>query len=564
MIINEPVALFMVPLGKQIAYNAWEIIVGLNLMYVPLLFLIVREAFDARQQGADEGSSAVLAYKRFEFGFLAWLLVYLLFLMPAGGTEQYQYRQVSCNAVPSAIKGVTSVAEIMPRSGVDVGGVMMGSQTSPLATGVVNDLGVTFSSVMTGRIPCDPNMSSYDVMEALQNTERDEVLKHASKVFVPQCYAKGAERIKQSLANGTLIESASTQKEIDALYMYDSDAMLAALKGEHDTAGEVPSLKIDVDYSYLGYVPTGAITEIECLDAQVQMKGALEASLYEQYESAALNRIVAGRLGTTAADVKEGVVDFFSQFDPVAEHELDSRLEQYRLNVLYEDATGMNLGVDDLTINAAAQAMEVKRQLLAEEDKGWLGDWDLMEVLMAPAMGVKQAAEMTKSYAATLYIPLVVGVMQAVLLSVMPVIIVMSGMRMDIAVKLHVTYFALVMVPFFLNLGVYISTVMSSALGFYEGGAFAVDTVAAMAVWLSPMLWMLMMSDLGGKIGAGASMSIQQVASAADHTARVGLSTSWALTRFGGKNAMKYHKEQQKTMADAEKGLKPRNLGGEV
>ncbi|EGQ9284593.1 hypothetical protein F7U66_01800 [Vibrio parahaemolyticus] len=515
MLINEPSALFLVPFGKQLAANAWEIITNLKLLFFPIVALIIREAFDARAQGADEGSAAVLAYKKFERGFIAWFVCVVLFLIPASGKEEYVYKQYSCNAIPSMAIGATNVAELMPRAGSEVNGQLLGQDRSSIMTGLINDMSITTSSVLTGMIPCESNSTWPDVQGVLKDMGGGAVLQNASREFVNQCYAVAVSRINDARERDNYLYEPTDGSMVTDHFIYNSNEMMSAYQGRiYKDGTTLPVIKFNPGRHWLresadmsGPWGRKQLVAKNCHEAAEQMGAELWKQVDDRYATVAEERQDAGRVTTSADDVRNGTYQFFSSNHDISRAQYDSQMEQFMLFSAYEEGTGQKYEQTNSTVNATAEIMEQQRKLAGANKT----DPTLLDYVMTPFMGMQTIKDMTASNAAVYMLPILVSCMQALLLAIIPVAIVLSGCSLESAVKLHITYFGILMVPYFMNIGIYIGSMLGSYIGFWDrmdidgpidlNQSLSVDSVSAMFVYVGPIVWMAVVQGIGGMAG---------------------------------------------------------------
>ncbi|MGR5347516.1 hypothetical protein [Vibrio mediterranei] len=552
MIISEMTGLFLIPFGVTLWGNAWELLNETNVIFIPLIIVIVREVFDARAQGADEGNASVLCLKRVEMHAWGQLCALMLFVIPMGSQPNYVYKQFSCTANPSIVSGVANVNQMTPASGLTGGGNVLGvSNVSPLM-GALNNFGAALSNTLIGTLPCDQGVDVSQVTAHIDQIQpKNDSHKEALYEFGKQCYVRALERYRIAANNKELLldqldYSALELQKGYSLFMSPDYKKIYA--DNHIANGNVPLFMETGNYWFIDSERNSTIT---CTEAAETIHNLHKLHLKESFRHSQFSggSQYGGGAGSAAEYPLKKFVAYFQQFGSASEEDVVNDLSHYLFVKEYNSKVS---GVDTPSLEdpsasgKAAWQVQTMRQIAA--NSGYKEGRDAPEVLQGAAvfMGTIFAgvSESVRAYAGVTYVPLISTMLQCLLLAVFPIAVVISGYKFKIAWGLMVTYFGLSLVPFWLNVGMYLASVFSSysTLPGINTSVDQMKVVGYIFVYTAPVIWMALIQSLGGVAGNTLAQMSGSAMSAVMSGAAVGASQT--LKKASNAGSSKYKQDQ--------------------
>lgn len=551
---HDTVGVWILPLFSQLGQSAWELVSGLNLIFLPLVFTMYKMVFDSRAVGADEGNAAVLAYKHVEKHAFWYLFVFMLFLIPTKGTPVVS-NNYSCFAQVSrdgdwdeGIEHFTSNVEV------------------PLGFGVANNLSHALFGTLRGKMSCgDSARLAVDANESRMNARSNPPLQKRIHLFNNQCMRPAMQRItsldpekKDALGDEYSLKGSGEMR-------FSGEAMRSVYRGTH-VSPSLPDIKAQIElahwpdsYGMQGVLSvekssnayTGSYTSmretqkqymVQCDVFAENLDGEIYEYLDDRYNAEFEQAIKSGgyRPGVTdvaAARKEAGQVYIQRLYDnTVIMHNGASSVNNFATNsgnktedIVFTDVAGFaGLSESEMAVLGAANAKH-QADYFAQ-----------MGFFLTTFMDYFKST--LESYTIFLYLSLVLVFIQGMVIAITPIVLTVGGFSLSMVLSLCVMSFYLAGLAYFFEVAYVItSTLRSITSSAYGGDQVNMDIAAAVISTFTLLgslsIWTAICTAIGMKlspvieaviggfaaVGAAANNTGKQVAKKAASVAIKGL-----------------------------------------
>ncbi|MGR5451388.1 conjugal transfer protein TraG N-terminal domain-containing protein [Vibrio sp. PNB22_3_1] len=521
-IANEPVGVFFLPELSRLGVSVWQLMKDLNFIFLPLMFYMVYVAFDSRQQGADEGSAAVLGYKRVEKAAWWHLCVLMIFLIPTANVP-VRSNNYSCFAEER-------MAEI-PKFTDAYSGHYLTSVQVPLGFGLANNLSQSFFGTMRGKMNCANSARlAVDADESRLTVRNSPPLEGRIDLFNTQCMAPAMskmETLKPMDASGDF--NNYSKDAADRMYFF-GDTFGSVFMGSHVASGEEP-IRLSVDsaqwnsaYSTanvhkkveLAKSPHGygvlpdeqVITYVaDCEQFAGELKSEIEDFVNVHYADE-VARAAESLYATPGATMSQTQAQS-KAMDRYIQRAYDNSIIQ-RTGGYVAKNHGTDREFQVFNPYGEGGLSEHEQQQLAAASDRHQGNWVGAVGLFLAKFTQWYAAAM-ESYAIFAYLAVFLVLIQGVVLVIAPMIVLLSGYSASSILGVCMVYFYLAGLGFVFEVA-YVMTSTIRALGdsVYGIGTYtevmASQTSTLLVIGASFSLWTAVCSAVGLKLGAVVGM----------------------------------------------------------
>ncbi|MFL7013576.1 hypothetical protein [Enterovibrio norvegicus] len=488
--VQESFGQVIIPYGINIAQEFVDLLNGLSLLLIPFGAMLVKCFFEARAQGLDEGSPAVLAIKTAESSFWSMFVVMWLFVLPwetANSEVKFQTYVCGLNSETNALSEMYSNRPEIQKVALDI---TTRPAHLPVGIGLANNIGIGSAESLSGTMPCSSKLAKFDASfaESYINIQNDALISNL-KNFNNQCYIPAMDRVSKGITTGNSKITEPYNKENNFFFGFNA---MSGYTGQLQTPELTPLVFQIKDTSFHGVIkdeykpdnysefPLFFTNEtdnllIDCTEAANEYKWQLidivEDEFSEQVDTIFNSMSVlpqSSSSGTPHNVTRSEVLLSFVQqamMDSVAGKK--SIVEAGPHIAKNESQSAIDYYVD--------MAITTKDNLLGNT-KGSLG-----EIVTSMGFGVetlKKASERTNLY---LIIPLITSIVLMVVYAASPVIFLMSGYSWEMVFNQIFLFFYLAMIYFVLNLSFIISNVFWLLADSYYGGV-GIHSNAALAI----------------------------------------------------------------------------------
>lgn len=208
----------------------WDVLNKTMLAALPFLALILREWYQARREGEDEGNKGLLALNRIETTLYAMIVVYAFAAFPLMNV------QFAPASVDQSYQNQCDVRVATGSSGGAGGGSSIGGQTAdmPVWWAAVHSISMGLTNAMVAALPCETDYQY--IRTQINNTAiTDPKLRQEVSHFQNWCY--GAARAKLFQDNGAISDDLADKTDwlgssyfLNTSGYYDSIQARAPLK----------------------------------------------------------------------------------------------------------------------------------------------------------------------------------------------------------------------------------------------------------------------------------------------------------------------------------------------
>lgn len=203
--VYDPLTNVVLLLGWILNNAAWNILEQTMLAALPFVVLVVREWYEARREGDDEGNKGMLSLNRIETRLYAMLLIYLFCAAPIMSVTFAPVK------VDEAHRFACSVRVADNTTSMPIGGSIGGTSPNiPVWWAAVHAVSRGITNTMISALPCQTDYQY--ISTQINNTAiQDPILKREVARFQQVCY--GAARTKlYNLSDGL---SAARARDVD-------------------------------------------------------------------------------------------------------------------------------------------------------------------------------------------------------------------------------------------------------------------------------------------------------------------------------------------------------------
>ena len=555
LITNEPSGLFLLPLGASLSNQVWQILDGLGLIFIPFAVIFISAFFTSRAQGKDEGSPAVLAIKLAEYSFWPMLIIMFFCIIPVSGNINTSYKQFSCMDEPS----VSTRMKVSVSTASETALAAMGLSTTsapPMLFGIVHQLSTGINEALTSTLTCKKGASAVDVSQAIRTlAPSTPALKESINAFNNQCFLPVRREILKKMSEG---EELKNQDEIFnkyAWHFHEPDTVITGeLKLMKDAyAGSIvkanPQSSFRMKPGSTWIESSQQSKEVDCY--------TLANTLYEAIK-ADISSSSIERTQTSIATVSTYFQTFISNEALATAMATDDLILAVYENSIYPKDTLYGGASVKTFANSIPDVIRQGRTSDAQDNKvatkSEIEGSSFATSLVALGAFFTDLKEGAKSMAATMVVPLMVVVFQLLLCAFLPLVGLLSGFKPKVMYSWILLYFAVTLVPFWLNFAVQLQSILMSLSSFSEfSNAVATNTTdttftsthlmnatANLFVYIVPMVWMILVQIVGN---IGASVVNSAISSSTDGGAKgaeYAEGTAQGLGKLAAKNSAKY------------------------
>lgn len=517
---QDATALTIFPLGMMLGENAYHLLNELNVYLLILTILIIKEFFDARSQGQDEGSPAVLALKRVELHMVSFVAVFILFWSPSKNDDVIQFKAYKCHQT-SFMKGHENMTTIANSQGGNL----------PFGWALLNNISVGFTETLSSQLPCDDGLDTIksNVSTALIEVDNKNLVYNLQQHY-KQCYLPAQTRIAESKAQDKLV--LLEPYNIKDNYFFGNNT-LSAYDGMISSDGKLSELRQNIREDYWNFVKDPdfqtvdedngeTVLSIACGDAAAILKTNL-SSYVDKHYSEEINRLHK----------------INQSFEQDAEHSLPNRYDAvniYTQQAYIDQATGkaqmLNPEVETTkseeegffnrlwtsTVQTAASASPLMNMLdyFGLLPEGSVIDGTLersysrsIEILTYFGVQAERLTQASTIASVNMFLPVLVAVILAIVYAATPILLVLSGYswRMIKAMcilifTLHFSYYIMNMAQTFEST---ITAMATSELGQYMSNlstnGSALNLIASYSFTVAIFVWIAMCLIVGLQLG---------------------------------------------------------------
>ncbi|MDF9399159.1 conjugal transfer protein TraG N-terminal domain-containing protein [Vibrio sp. 1180_3] len=202
--VQDPWGQVLIPYAINLSERVFDVLNGLGLVFIPFIALFIMAFLEARAQGLDEGSPAVLAVKCVENGFWSMFILMVIFVIPFGNSEsdvKFTKFQCGINGGNTALEPLYNLEPKLQQVGLELSN---NRARLPLAIGLVNNSTVGVSESLSSQLPCGRSTSAIqaEVDKSFININNEALIDNL-KQFSQACYSVGQQRIADGINNGT-------------------------------------------------------------------------------------------------------------------------------------------------------------------------------------------------------------------------------------------------------------------------------------------------------------------------------------------------------------------------
>ncbi|MFL7013577.1 conjugal transfer protein TraG N-terminal domain-containing protein [Enterovibrio norvegicus] len=526
LVTNELSGIFLLPLAAVLGEKVFELVAGLGLFAIPFGYIIVASTFEARAQGLDEGSPAVLAVKMVEKSFWGFVFIIILALMPVSGKLNVEHRQYSCLDNPSLVGNKLANASTASEDALRALGITS-EMSPPMFVGWLHQLSTGMNEAMTSRLTCKKGATGVEVADVLTKLlPENESVFQSIHSFNNQCYKVALTEAKSSIA-----QNKELRYEIDNKYAWSFHRPPFALNGELINGVYSGSFikfqntnPITMDVKETWFDQSVINTNQHCSDMSASLYAKLEGDIRSDPDFESQLNKIAGFTSLFNATVTNAEI----VHDMIAityENAVSGRVANGSQWKAAKQESGWELGLVEPTMAAVQMFSPLSAfQGLSDLTTSEVTDMNVLNAGTTAVVTVgalfNTIVESAKSHAVVLIIPLVVTVFQLILQLSLPILIVISGFSFKFLYNWTLLYFSISLVPLWTSLGIQIETLLLS-LSNYSGALsshllnvksgsdmqmYLVSSTAATFVYLIPVIW-VMLVQIVGNIAASSFMN---------------------------------------------------------
>lgn len=537
LLAQEPTAQSILPIGLQLATNAYSLMNELNIVLAILTVFIIKEFFNSRSQGQDEGAASVIALKQVEKAVYSVLVCAYLFFVPTTNQHNVQVSAYKCQMNQNTVTPVS----IANRSTGEL----------PIGWAVLNQVSVGISETLSSQLPCENALDSIKskLSTALIDIDDDNLVSHIQSHY-QQCFLPAQNRIAEAKAQGTL--TLTEPYDIKKNYFFGMNN-LSAYEGMLSTNGFDSKLRMNVSQEYWHYtvkpdfytsesVNGHNVLSIPCLNATTElithMSDYVEANnseditrLYSINQSFPQpeTRTYRSRTQARQAFVHQAYLDNATGKAQVLnpDYELNKTTSKSIMSFFSDAWDGATELFDTFSFAAAASYLGLR----GEEEQASRTS-SAIEVLSYFGSQTERVIQVSKVESIHKYFPILLTVMIAIIYAAMPLLIVLSGFSWKLIKAMVILIFTMSFSFYILNLAITfdsaITSMADSGFGWFasnlsvNGAALnlvgSYTLVMAMFVWgslavivglrLGPLLTgLLNISGAAGEAGAKGAIS---------------------------------------------------------
>lgn len=577
LVTSDASGLFLLPLGTTLNLTAWDTFNELGLVFLPFMVLFVASWAKAFTQGADEGSAGVLIIKYTEKGFYLYIAVIMIFLTPISNKIDVSYRQYSCLDNPSISSN--AMKDINKASDSVLASLGIHSDSIPLGLGFLHNVFNGINGAAISQMSCSKGASKSEVSRIVANSiPKTESTYLSAREFNEKCYTVAKNVIRRDLATNKEFKNPQDVSEKNGWGFkpanWGSQLMMDVYDNVHLKAGGDLSGVLTMEVPDTWFDATARGSNAKC--------SVLAESLYSKLESDMTS-------SSTYAENEKRVLAYTQMFNPkstkeTVKHDLVNIIFDNAVNgdasqqLLWSDAqTSKNVAASLGIATPTTEGEQYLKNMEQFENKEMSIMNSFSNVVVSIGSVFANIEESAKGLAVAMMLPTMVVMTKVVLLGSFPLLVVISGFSGKFIYNWILLYFAISLVPFWINVALQFETMLLSMSDYSESitvhldnimeqngvNIYLVSSTAATFVYLLPTIW-IMLIQIIGNVGGSAFMNMVAGAAVVGQTGSQAtvqgmLNTGKGLTNMGinqlGKNS-------KSGLGQAPQGMNNTNMGG--
>ncbi|EMY6611068.1 hypothetical protein [Vibrio sp. SCSIO 43155] len=477
-VVSEPTALFTIPFMVTLGQNAFDLLNESGLLFVPFFFAMVKSVVKSRALGQDEGEAQIMCLKMIEAEWLPMAFVLFFAVMPARTSVSpvVSYKAYSCANTPALIENAETIANLKPNS---VMATQYGSNNMSLIMGLVHQGSTAFNGLLIGKLFCEQGINRYEVGESLLNANvKSRAISKAVLEFDAQCYQRAADEVDDAARTNTLVTKINDRGDayFNSLIMKSSyDGTLRPTRQPQLLFDKPPQWDKEMN-TY-----TNGTSSISCQQAANEVEQTLKLTLgkeqpnnqpYDEWVGdiqSLLNSVDMTTnvsfaeaqqelLGATYTNIISGTKQNPSEQQKVTQANSQSTAETYNKiasgrGYYNHSALGKPTEVyntyNGYVVDQARAAKEAKDRNNEINSLVYFGSaWGNLIKTVEQATYIRLA-------------PALISVVQGIILAMMPIVMFLSGFSPKILMQICLAYFAISLIPFWINFGLMVETILS-------------------------------------------------------------------------------------------------------
>ncbi|WP_210467408.1 hypothetical protein [Vibrio crassostreae] len=513
--VSEPTALFTLPFMITLGNNAYELINELGLIFVPFWLAMIRAFVMSRAQGKDEGTAEILAIKMIESQWIPMGLIVFLAVMPITdkfSAPNFTYTAYSCAQVPSLIEGVNSVSQLRPNTAF---AGHYGSHNTSGLMGTVHQASTAINGVLTANIFCGQGVNRYEVSSSLlnANTHSRPIVENI-KTFDSQCYQRGLNYINNVVNNDKQTIPIPSNKDL----YFNSIVMRSSYSHSLDGAIGLPT-QFQKPSTWDSEMVTSSKSKlsIPCSEAANEIESTLKDELgkrgqgsFEEWSSRIKDVLNVANTSDSVSSQEAEQELLATAYINIIRNNGASPLEVQKTTVLSEAQEETRAKLSPNTYSNYGQTQNVGYKYHVQQAQETLENNEVVNqmVYLGGIWG-----DMVKAIETMTYIrmaPSLVSVIQGFMMASLPLIMLLSGYSAKVLMMYFIAYFGISLVPFFINFGVMIETILTrliisenNLIPIRNGAAEAIiDYAGTASIMFLVAGWLSMLQMLGVRVSA--------------------------------------------------------------
>lgn len=535
LMTDDVTGLFLIPFGASLNLDSWDMMNALGLAFVPFIVLYIKSAFEARSQGADEGSWGVLALKNIEKGFVGYVFVIAIFLTPIDSTLTVKHAQYSCLDNPSL--ATSGDKDISKASDSILKALNIRGDSLAQGVGLLHSVSLGINNAMIAGMSCSRGAMKGDVTEILASMiPKTETVYESIKAFDHGCYSVAKGNARAALARNEQFLVDPQKLEGWAFHPAPwAEPLMTAVYDNNYIKGKVTGrgkLYLEAPNTWFNSAQRGKTLKCSTLAKDLYNKIESDMMKYEDFN-----------------ENEKKILNYTKLFNAKAGQAL---IRHDLVNAIYASATSGGGASKTRWLDAESNSFfsswfgsstaekEAWDEGIAKFNNKLEGDFNLMSSASNVMVGVgslfADITESAKGHAVTMILPIMIVMSKAVLITALPLLTVISGYSFKFIYHWCLLYFAISLVPFWLSVGMHLETMLLSMSDYQASiiqqagdivsgngvDVFLISSTAATFKYLIPVIWIMLVQMIGNISGssfmnmvAGAAVAGQSGASVA-------------------------------------------------
>ncbi|MDF9399158.1 conjugal transfer protein TraG N-terminal domain-containing protein [Vibrio sp. 1180_3] len=522
LVTNDVSGLFLLPLGAVISDSAWDIFNGLGLIFFPFIIIFVMAFMEARAQGLDEGSPAVLAVKSVEKAFWPMLITIVLVVMPVNNRLDMSYRQYSCMTNPSLTSN--NLTDIEQSSETVLKALGFNGASPSIMTGLVHTVSTGVNSALIAGMACTQGASKKEVSQFVDSqAPQSESVYRSIVAFENQCHSLAVSDAREALAQQKTIRVSSDNLNGWSFYPppFDSEAslMLTAYDGMLIPGEGKAPITITIPNTWFEQSKVGQTMNCSLAGKDLYKKiedDVLAQDNFTEHAEKMLSYVKLFNGKATASHVKHDLImvvyndalkNGSNKWDTPSKSSGDNSIFGFSIPTIAPTNIGIiNNFISEITTGNNRSIEETNTSVTQS----------ITNAMVTIGAIYSNLVESGKAHAVALIGPLLVVMVQTILIGALPILTVLSGYSGKFLYNWVLLYFSISLTPFWLNLATHLETILLSLSDYSESivthasniksgtdmQMYLIATTSAMFVYIIPIIWIMLVQMVGNIAGS--------------------------------------------------------------